>query len=88
MSTNDVNFFDEVFDFVGAPGPGWTPLAFLEHYYDGKPVPMSNRIPDPHTFRDEYYYNTRQNILYRKIITPAIGCSDQQIKVWKAISER
>lgn len=83
-----MSFFDDVIANRGRFTPGWNPLAFLEHFFDCKPVLLSNREPDPNTCRDDYYYNTRQNVLYKKITTTAIGCSTQTPKVWKAISER
>jgi hypothetical protein len=29
-------------------------------------VPLLNRAPDPTTFRHWFYYNTRENVLYKK----------------------
>ncbi len=83
-----MTFFEEIFQYRGRPSPGWMPTAFLEKYFDGQPVLLSNREPDPNTCRDDYYYNTRLNVLYKKMTTAAIGCSTRTPKIWKAISER
>lgn len=48
-------------------GPGNNPHWFTELYH-GNHVICMNYAPDPMTFRDEYYYNTRQNKLYKKFI--------------------
>ena len=80
--------WDDTIVWRGSATPGWMPLAYLEHYFGANPVMLSNREPDPNTCRHDYYYNTRLNILYKRIETAAIGCSTQTPKVWKAISER
>jgi len=76
---------DDVARYRGNPSPGGLPLTMVE-MLGGKPVPFSNTVPDANTFRDEYYYNSRQNILYKKMDAPAIGCTINAFKVWKAIS--
>jgi len=60
------------------PGVGYNPTRFVE-LYGAEMVPMSRVEPDPNTFRSEYYYNTRQNALYRKLPT------DDSKVVWKRI---
>lgn len=76
---------DDLARYRGNPTPGGVALTLVE-FIGGKPVQFSNIVPDPNTFRDEYYYNSRQNILYKKIDAPAIGCTKNASKVWKAIS--
>lgn len=71
--------------FRSNPSQGGLALTMVE-FLGGRPVPMSNVDVDPMTFREEYYYNTRRNILYRKIDAPAIGCPSNVNKVWKPIS--
>ena len=41
----------------------------IKHFYGGEIVSYLNREPDAATFRRKYYYNTRQNVLYVKVIT-------------------
>jgi hypothetical protein len=79
---------DDLGRYRGNPSPGGLPLSFIERYFGGKAIQMMFHQPDPNTFRDEYYYNTRQNVLYRKVEAPAVGCTTGSSKVWKAISER
>ena len=80
-----MSLLDEVAYYRGNPTPGGLPLTVME-IVGGTPVPMSNVDVDPMTFRSEYYYNTRRNILYRKITTSEVGCPANVNKVWKAIS--
>ncbi len=76
---------DELARYRGYPSPGGLALTMVE-LLGATPVPLSNVVPDAMTFREEYYYNTRRNILYRKIDAPARGCPSNVNKVWKAIS--
>jgi len=48
--------------------------------FNGKPVELSFYQPDPNTFRDDYYYNSRENQLFKKILA-----GDQF--VWKPIGD-
>lgn len=57
---------------------GYTTL-FVE-LYGGLLVEMHSYEPDANTFRENYYYNTTNNVLYR-LIEVADG------KVWKAVSQ-
>ena len=43
-------------------------------------VPLFCSDPDPQTFRHQYYYNTRENVLYKK--TQA----ENGVPFWKRIS--
>ena len=47
---------------------GGNPLNFIE-LYDGTLVDISLNEPDPNTHRGDYYYNSRLNKLYRKLLT-------------------
>lgn len=76
---------EEVARYRGNPSPGGLALTMVE-FLQAKPVLFSNVVPDPNTFRDEYYYNSRQNILYRRVEAPVIGCTVNSARVWKAIS--
>lgn len=45
---------------------GYNPHRFVE-LYGGEMVPISNYEPDPSTFRNLYYYNSRMNRLFKRI---------------------
>jgi len=62
---------------ISHPVGGGNPHNFLE-LVGAAHIPMSFYEPDPGTFRHEYYYNTRQNRLYKKINT-------EPKPVWKII---
>ena len=49
--------------------------------FHGKPVELWFHEPDPTSFHDEYYYNSRENMLFKKLRTP-----DNRV-VWKAVGE-
>jgi hypothetical protein len=51
---------------ISHPVGGGNPHIFAE-LVGAAQIPMSFYEPDPSTFRYEYYYNTRQNRLYKKI---------------------
>lgn len=51
-------------------------------------VPIQFYEPDATTFRSEYYYNARENVLYQRVATLAEGCSVNSGWVWKRITER
>ncbi len=48
---------------------GGNPHQFIE-LYGGSLVKMSAYAPSPITFRDEHYYNTMENQLYKKANDP------------------
>jgi len=58
--------------------PGGESIRFLE-LYGRRFVPLSFVEPDPNTAHGKYYYNTRTNVLYRKVIA-----GDRY--VWKRVS--
>lgn len=53
---------------------------FIE-FFGGQPVSFSQYDPDPNTHRESFYYNTRENRLFKKV-----KASDGQY-VWKDVSE-
>ena len=57
---------------------GGSPMRFLE-LYGRRFVPLNFIEPDPSTSRSDFYYNTRQNVLYKRITAG-------QRFVWKRIS--
>lgn len=80
-----MGLLDELAIYRSNPSQGGMALTHVE-LLGGKPVLMSNVDVDPMTFKEEYYYNTRRNILYRKVGAPVVGCRANQIKVWKPIT--
>ena len=48
------------------PIGGGNPNRFIE-LVGGRFVPIMFHVPDPNTFRDEFYYNSRLNRLFKKI---------------------
>jgi len=60
------------------PAVTGNPNRFLE-LYGNELIPVEFYEPDASTFRSEYYYNTRENILYKKIPTSTVPH-------WKAVA--
>lgn len=69
---------DDIIRNRGRSTVGHNPTRFIE-LYGAEIVPIQFYAPDPVSFRSEYYYNSRQNVLFRKLNT-----SDGRI-VWKRI---
>jgi len=46
---------------------GFNSNRFIE-LVNGKEVPIQFYEPDPNTFRSDYYYNARLNVLYKKVM--------------------
>ncbi len=64
---------------------GSTPVRFIE-LLGGAIIDYLNYEPDPITYRRDYYYNTRDNILYKRkwnVRKPAEGI---MIAHWKVVS--
>lgn len=61
----DEDILEGIISRRGSPTIGGNPHAFVK-LFGGKIVPFSNYEPDPITFRDEFYYNTRLNQLFKK----------------------
>jgi len=68
----------DIIEKRGRSGIGHNPIRFIERF-GAKEVPIMSYEPDPTTFRDEYYYNSRINVLFRKLPT------DDDRVVWKRI---
>lgn len=49
--------------------------------FGGRPIEISFVEPDPTSFHGDYYYNSRENQLFKKLMTP-----DHRV-VWKAVGE-
>jgi hypothetical protein len=58
-------FFSELAAARGKPGIGGMPLNFIERL-GANMVTVSFSEPDPLSSRTEYYYNSRQNTLYKR----------------------
>lgn len=67
---------------------GGQPLRWVE-LLGGTCVPIQSWEPDATSWHDgNYYYNSRENVLYQRVISPANSCSKQTKYVWKRITER
>lgn len=60
---------------------GYNSLSLILKLTDGEIVEMTGFEPDANTFRGQYYYNTIQNKLFKKIRTCNIGYG------WIVVSE-
>ena len=76
-----MNIVDEIFSRRGS-GLGYNPHRFIE-LFGGKMVETLRHEPDALTFRDEYYYNTRINVLFRRVRVGGVG----DFAYWKKMSE-
>ncbi len=72
---------EEVLEKRGTVTPGYNPHRFAE-LYGASMVPIMNYEPDAQTFRNEYYYNSRHNRLYKKLMRT--GRQTQYF--WKPVS--
>ena len=61
---------------------GYNPNRFVE-LYGGAMMSVINYEPDPQTFRQAYYYNSRLNQLYVKVTTK----TNPTYSYWKTASE-
>jgi len=63
---------------------GGTPFdARIVELNGGQMVHLTQFEPDPATFRDEYYYNTVRNVLYKKSQDTVDGFV---VATWKKVS--
>jgi len=66
MASFKEEFFDDLSRIRGIPsGDGTIPLSFIEKTL-GTKVPVQFWEPDPTSSHTEYYYNARQNVLYKR----------------------
>lgn len=59
-------FFSELSAARGNPGVGGMPLNFIERL-GAEMVTVQFSEPDPLSCRTGYYYNSRQNVLYKRV---------------------
>lgn len=52
----------------GEKGIGFNSVELISKLTGGKIVEMTPFEPDASTHRDEWYYNTSENMLYRKVV--------------------
>lgn len=77
------NILEDIARYRGNPSTGWNPLTHME--LDGRtPVEISSYEPDPQTSHVSYYYNSRLNILYKKMFVSKPSAS---YYVWKRVSQ-
>ena len=69
-----MNILEDIVKYRGNITVGGNPIRFVE-LVGGKEVPLLSHQPDPITFREKYYYNTRLNALFLKVETlvPPVG---------------
>lgn len=72
-------FFESLSEARGNPGVGHNANRFIESL-GGTYVINEFNEPDPITFRGDYYYNTRINQLFKKLV---VG----DVNVWKRVSD-
>ena len=85
---------DDIFRFRGEVTQGANPHRFVE-LAGGREVAMMFHEPDPNTFRDKYYYNSRINSLFLLVETfkPPVGSGLPKpsyatiYKYWKKVNE-
>ena len=79
-----MSILDDILEHRWPSTVAGNPLTFVE-LFGATPVELLFYEPDPNTYRLNYYYNTKLNKLYKKILTPAIGCNSVARYVWKNI---
>lgn len=74
-------------DLLSKRGPidGQSETARLTELAGGHIIEPTAFEPDPKTHRHDYYYNARQNVLYKRIITKKEGFQIMNAH-WKRIS--
>ncbi len=75
--------------FSRRPAPGYNCNRFVERV-GGEEVPISFYEPDPETARNNYYYNSRRNVLYMRIKVTQTSCCPHPGQVtfyWKPLSD-
>jgi hypothetical protein len=80
-----MTFLEDLFARRAPINVGGNPHRFIE-LVGGREVPLISYEPDPVTFRDKYYYNTRLNSLFLKVeaFNP---CKDRKVFYWKKVNE-
>ena len=79
------NSFQQLAQARGIITQGCNNLKFIE-LLRGKQILYTPYEPDPETCREEYFYDTRQNVLYRKVsgVNPLTRKAKRH---WKRISQ-
>jgi hypothetical protein len=78
-------FLEDLFARTGKI-KGHTDSIFGVEIYGGEAVPVLSKAPDPRTFRGQYYYNSTNNVLYKKVVVqkqPEVG---RIIAFWQPVS--
>lgn len=76
-------FFADITTRRGRVYPGANPSRFVE-LVGGKAVAMLFHDPDPKTFRAPYYYNSRVNVLFKKV-TVSNPITKKKSIYWQAV---
>jgi hypothetical protein len=91
--STDITSYDEMTGFetdllarrANQPLSGGNPNRFIE-LVGGSDILYQHYEPDPNTTRGKYYYNTRLNILFKRLEVNNAS-SDTSESIWKQVSE-
>ena len=78
-------FTQDVLDRRGKATVGGNPHRFIE-LVGGREVLYQSHEPDPATTREFFYYNTRNNMLFKRVETTN-PITNKKKSLWLAISE-
>jgi hypothetical protein len=79
-----MSLLDQIGQYRGHPSVGGNPARFVE-LVGGREVLYTFLEPDAETTRETHWYDTRQNVLYKRVeaINPR---TNKTSKFWKAVS--
>jgi hypothetical protein len=84
-SQTATDFLTDLRALRGLKSPGYNPNRFIK-LAGGVEVPMSWNTPDAKTSRSDYYYNTRQNKLFKR--TKATNpVNNKIVYYWQVVSD-
>ena len=78
---------NEILAARGLISAGYNSLRMAVELNGGNMVEVTNFEPDPCTHRSEYYYNSGQNRLYRRIFTDNRPAEGVIAAYWKSVSQ-
>lgn len=74
---------EEIFQHRGNPSIGYNTQTWIE-LFGGTPVEITSVEPDPQSAKHTYYYNSRLNVLFKRVF--ASGPRANQY-IWKRVSQ-
>ena len=78
--TDTYDFWEELRNAHGKPGMGGRALRLIERL-GAKMVPMLFYQPDALSFHQEYYYNTRLNVLFKRKVLSEFNAIWQRVNI-------